>query len=310
MSHSYEHETSAIAQQGPHLDTSEILFQRIVVATDFSKPAETALEQASIIAHLFGAKLCMVHAITPPLYEVEGVVVPADLLQADLEASTTDMQELIARNPALKALEPKVRVGYADPVRFIEQVSREEKADLIVVGSHGASGLERLALGSVAEAVLRKATCPVLITGPCCKSERHPFRSVVFTTDLKTTGLRGAQYATGLAERFHAKLTLLHVMDRKFVPPGLETEIVRERMREQLRQLLPGDLNRYCQSQIRLEYGDPAEVISAVAQSECASLLVVGLRDHALADHAPWSTLSHVIREIPCPMLGVRGHLV
>lgn len=309
MSRSYELEPSAVVQ-GPHLDTTEIHFQRIIVATDFSKPAETALEEASIIAHLFGAQLCMVHAITPPLYEVEGVVVPGDLLQADLEASTADMQELIARRPDLKALTPKVRVGYADPVHFIEQVSREEKADLIVVGSHGASGLERLALGSVAEAVLRKATCPVLITGSRCKSERHPFRSVLFATDLKTTGLRGAQYATGLAERFHAKLTLLHVMDRKFVPPGLEPEILRDQTRQELGQLLPGDYARYCQSQIRLEYGNPAEVISAVAQSECASLLVVGLRDRAFADHAPWSTLSHVIREITCPMLGVRGHLV
>ena len=310
MSRSYEPEPSVMAQQGPHLDTSEIQFHQIVVATDFSQPAETALEQASITAHLFGAKLCMVHAITPPLYEVEGVVVSADILQADLDASTNDLQELIRRRPDLRALRPKVRVGYADPVRFIEQVSREEKADLIVVGSHGASGLERLALGSVAEAVLRKATCPVLITGPRCKPERHPFRSVVFATDLKSTGLRGAQYATGLAERFHAKLTLLHVMDRKFVPPGLEPEIVRDRIREHLQQLLPSDLDRYCQSHIQLEYGNPAEVISAVAQAKCASLVVVGLRAGAFADHAPWSTLSHVIREIPCPMLGVRGHLV
>ncbi len=309
MANSYETTPSVIADQAAHLGTTEILFQRLLVATDFSKPADIALKLATTIAYLFGSRVCLVHAITPPLYQVDGVIVPPDLLQADLETSTANMQDLIERTPELKALKPTVRVGYADPINFIQQVSLEEKPDLIVVGSHGASGLERLALGSVAEAVLHKATCPVLIAGPRCKAEKHPFRSVLFATDLKTTGLRGAQYATGLAERFHAELTLLHAMDRKFIPPGLEPEIVRERIWEQLRHLLPSDLDHYCKSQIRLEYGDPAQVINGVAESECASLLVVGLRDHALADHAPWSTLSHVIREVTCPVLGVRGRL-
>jgi len=60
----------------------------------------------------------------------------------------------------------KTTVAYADAVDLIEHMASEEKIDLIVLGSHGSSGLERLALGSVAEAVLRKAGCPVLVVGP------------------------------------------------------------------------------------------------------------------------------------------------
>jgi nucleotide-binding universal stress UspA family protein len=306
---SNSNEVRTFTDQAPHLGTSEILVQRLVVASDFSKQADTALKLATTIAHRFGSTIYLVHAIRPPLYPVDGVLIP-ELVQAQQEAASADMQDLIERDPDLKALQPETRIGYGDPVQFVRQVSLEEKADLIVVGSHGASGLERLALGSVAEGVLHKATCPVLIAGPRCRVENHLFRSVVFATDLKTTGLRGAQYAAGFAERHHGKLTFLHVMNRKYIPPGLEPESVRERIREQLRQLFPGDVDEYCKSQIRLEYGEPAEVISAVAQSESANLLVVGLRDSALADHAPWSTLSHIIREATCPVLGVRGHFV
>jgi nucleotide-binding universal stress UspA family protein len=102
------------------------------------------------------------------------------------------------------------------PVQSIsfEHIASDEKVDLIVLGSHGSSGLERLALGSVAETVLRKAACPVLVVGPNCRTEQHPFRSILFATNLETTGLRAAQYASALLEHVHGRLTLLHVIEK------------------------------------------------------------------------------------------------
>ncbi|MDX6456625.1 MAG: hypothetical protein QOE55_322, partial [Acidobacteriaceae bacterium] len=92
--------------------------------------------------------------------------------------------------------------------------------------------------------------------------------------------------------------------------PTVQSEIIEKSRRQQLRSLLPADVDLFCTPKLRLEYGAPAEVISAVAESESASLLVVGLRHRsALADHSPWSTLSHVIREAKCGVLGVRSHL-
>jgi nucleotide-binding universal stress UspA family protein len=72
------------------------------------------------------------------------------------------MNQIISSEPGLSALKPKTTVAYAGALELIEKVASEAKVDLIVVGSHGASGLELLALGSVAKAVLRQATCPVL----------------------------------------------------------------------------------------------------------------------------------------------------
>jgi nucleotide-binding universal stress UspA family protein len=240
--------------------------------------------------------------------EIYATPVPQEILTG-LDADREQMNQLVLSEPGLSALAPKIVVSYADAVSLISGVSKEDKVDLIVVGSHGASGLERLVLGSVAEAVMHQASCPVLIVGPNCKQEQHPFRSVLFATDLKTTGLRGAQYAAGLAERFHSRLTFLHVMSQDFESHG-ERELVKNRVRQELAQLLPSDVEGYCRTKMTVEFGNPAKTITCVAKTECVSMIVVGLRDRVLADHAAWSTLSYVIREANFPVLGVRGHFV
>jgi nucleotide-binding universal stress UspA family protein len=142
-----------------------------------------------------------------------------------------EVNRLVLSEPGLSALRPKAVVSYTEAVRLITRVAKEDKVDLIVVGSNGASGLERLVLGSVAVAVMHQSTCPVLIVGPNCKQEQHPFRSVLFVADMKTTGLRGAQYAAGLAERFHAKVTLLHVLSQDFERHN-ERELDKDRIRK------------------------------------------------------------------------------
>jgi nucleotide-binding universal stress UspA family protein len=294
----------------PHLATTEIHFRQILVATDFSEPANEALKTAISISQLFDSKLSLVHASSPVVYGIDTASLPIEILNANLDADRRQMNQLISKKPRLRKLKPDVIVAYAGAVDLISRISRETKADLIVVGSHGASGLERLALGSIAEALLHQATCPVLIVGPNCKAQQNPFRSILFATDLKTTGLRGAQYAAGLAEHFHSKLTFLHVVAGKSTPPLIEREVIEDRIKRQLQRLLPADVERHCKAKVRLEFGTPAEVIAAVAYAEAASLVVVGLKERALADHAPWSTLSQVIREINCAVLGVRGHLV
>lgn len=302
--------TADSSASGPNLATSEIVFTRILVATDFSKQATDALRLAISISQLFGSKLSLVHASSPvPYVGAEGPV-STEILEASLDVDKREMDQWIAAEPQLKQVEPHVVVAYANARDLINQVAQEDKADLIIVGSHGASGLERLVLGSVAEAVLHRQSCPVLIVGPNCEFKSHPFRSILFATDLKTTGLRGAQYAASLAERFHAKLTFLHVQSKQPGTPAVETERTQDHTKQELMRLIPTDAERYCKVKARLEYGKAAEVITTVGQSESASLIVVGLRDRAFANHAPASTLSYLIRESKCPVLGVRGHLV
>lgn len=298
----------SIRDEGVHLATSDIHFKRILVGIDFSKQAALALKTAIAISEIFGSEIFLVNAV--PSFVGRRPIQP-ETIRAEIDSAKEEMKQIVSSEPRLEGLRLKTTVAYAGAVDLIEYIASEEKVDLIVLGSHGSSGLERLALGSVAEAVLRKSACPVLVVGPNCRAEQHPLRSILFATDLETTGLRAAQYASALSEHVHGRLTLLHVIENQTNGPTAEPGFVENRLKQELRSLLPSDAGQFCEPKVRLEYGSRAELIPAAAESEAASLIVVGLRNRsALAGHSPWSTLSYVIREAKCGVLGVRAHLL
>jgi nucleotide-binding universal stress UspA family protein len=301
----------ATDRQDIHLSTKDVHFTRVLVGTDFSKPANHALNLAIAISHIFGSELFLVHAVSPFIYGDGQDPMPAEIIAAELEAAKDEMTKLVASDPRLTGLRVNTTVASAGPVDLIEQVAKEEKVDLLVLGSHGASGIERLLLGSVAEAVLRKTSKPVLIVGPNCHIERRPFRSILFCTDLNVSSLRAAQYASALAEGSDGRLTLLHVVEHDVKTPSGKSDLDESHLQHQLRSLLPVNAEVFCKPKARIEYGSPSQVIAGVAESEAASLIVVGLRNRPpMADHAPWSTLSHIIRDAKCGVLAVRGRLL
>lgn len=311
MTSTTDNTKSSSQEEGVRLSTSYVHFSRILVGTDFSKPAEQALKLAIAIAEDFGSAIFIVHAVTPFIYGDGQEPMPAAILSAQLEAAKHRMQELVTSEPRLAELRLKTTVALGGVIDLITQVSTDEKITLVVLGSHGANGLEKVVLRSVAETALRKSSCPVLIVGPNCHVGQHPFRSILFATDLETTGLRAAQYASALAEHVDGNLTLLYVIEKFPKLPGVDFDLFEKGFREKLRSLLPSHVELFCTPKIRLEVGSPAQVITNVAESEAATLIVVGLRNRSvLADHSPWSTLSDVIRRARCGVLVVRSHLL
>jgi nucleotide-binding universal stress UspA family protein len=301
---------NAISEREPHLATSGILLQTIVVAVDFSPQSTQALKEAISIARCFGSQILLVHGATTAVFEAGAETMPIDCYELKLDAVKAKMAELIAGEPDLQDFSHREFVAYARAVDLVQQVAVENKADLVVAGSHGAGGLELLALGSVAESILSQVPCPVLIVGPHCTAETHPFRAILFATDLEETGLRSAQFASAFAERFHSPLTMLHVVEKKSRRSRSKSELTEEHIRQELCRLLPDDLAIYTTATIRVEHGKAGDVIPDIARSLLASLIVTGFGSHALRDHAPWSTLSQIIRHAPCPVLSVRSHIV
>jgi nucleotide-binding universal stress UspA family protein len=126
--------------------------------TDFSERSEYAFRLACSLARDYGARLVVLHVVTPPVVIYgEGVVPP------EPEMFRAEAQEKLNR---LEAPAPGVgmerRLTEGDPVAEILRLARESGADLIVLGTHGRTGLGRLLMGSVAEQVVRQAPCPVL----------------------------------------------------------------------------------------------------------------------------------------------------
>ena len=302
--------TTTSLEATPQLETTEIRLKKLLVAIDFSRQTVRTLEAAVAIAKSFDSELLLVNAATPMVYGTGAEPVPIETFEVNLDIAKARMGELVAGCSDLKMIKHREFVAYCGPVDLVAQIVNDEKVDLVIAGSHGAKGMERLALGSVAQSMLQCIPCPMLVVGPSCTAVQHPFRSILLATDVERTGLRAAQYASGLAERFHGKLTLLHVIEPKAMHQELRPEVSEEKTLRTLRRLLPPDLAIYTSAEVRIEHGKAGEMITYVARSLAPSLIVMGVREGAmLSDHALGSTLAHVIREAHCPVLVVRRTL-
>jgi nucleotide-binding universal stress UspA family protein len=132
------------------------MFARILVPTDFSAPAEAALACGRELAHQFGASLHLIHvAENPFLRAVAGD--PRSLEDSRVRWLQERLTEADRRQGAVAIVE-----GSDEPAKEILRYANSAQIDLIIMGTHGRTGLARVVLGSVTEAVVRTAPCPVL----------------------------------------------------------------------------------------------------------------------------------------------------
>jgi nucleotide-binding universal stress UspA family protein len=143
---------------------------RILVPTDFSKHSHNALTYATAFAEKFGAELYLLHVVQDLALFIPEAVSVAPPVAPPIEQMTAAVREALERvvrenDLGRLTVHPEVRQG--TPFYEIIQFAREAGVDLIIMGTHGHSGLAHVLLGSVTEKVVRKAPCPVLTV-------RHP----------------------------------------------------------------------------------------------------------------------------------------
>ncbi|MBI1248603.1 universal stress protein [bacterium] len=133
-------------------------FQRILFPTDFSHCGDAALHLATALARDSGGKIIIVHVEEPPTAYGSG-----EMYYGMLDPSPDDLKEMLHE---VKPDSPDVPVEYrlvtGDPSAAIVRLAEEEKADLIVLGTHGRTGLMHMLIGSTAESIVRHSKCPVL----------------------------------------------------------------------------------------------------------------------------------------------------
>jgi nucleotide-binding universal stress UspA family protein len=143
-------------------------WKRIICPVDFSDASRAALETAADLARLHGARLTLLHAYPVPGYTFPdgSFVASAKMLEELAEAARVHLEEwkAIATSLGLKDVEAVTAVG--EPAAEIVAHVKEKGADLVVVGTHGRTGLTHALMGSVAERVVRRAPCPVLTVRP------------------------------------------------------------------------------------------------------------------------------------------------
>lgn len=291
--------------------------QTILCPVDRSDASRHAFEYAIAVARWQRATLTVLEVVDVGLPPVGGDMQRLYEIPAEVRADVrTRLMEFIA--PAVEAGVPTNPV--VDDGNCVQRILHHAKtgsAELIVLGTHGRGGFERLVLGSVTEKILRKASCPVLTIPPAAPAPHGvngtPFKTILCATDFSEPSLEAVRYARALACQAHAKLLLVNVVDWPFghttgpdPVTDLRDSIVAE-ARDHLARLLPTGNDAATASEAVVLIGRPKRYLLELARIRSVDLIVMGVAGRGAIDLALLgSTTHHVIREAACPVLTVR----
>jgi nucleotide-binding universal stress UspA family protein len=198
----------------------------------------------------------------------------------------------------------------------IARTAQDRGADLLVMGTHGRSGFERLMLGSVTEKMLRKAPCPMLTVPPQAglpPAHVAPYRRILCAVDFSPSSLRALAFAESLAAEADAELVVMHVIEPAsvFEPvpasgPGDARAVAKSAALEEVRRLITPDARTYSRVSEVVSEGRAYEQILHEAAARRSELIVLGAHRGHRGVPAFGSTPNHVVREATCPVLTAR----
>jgi len=291
---------------------------RILCPVDFSDTSQHALDHAAAIARWYEAKLTLLHVfVTLPTMDLPPVV----LQDADCGRLKAALQKMAVRVPGGVPVECRVEQAEYVHDEIVRQLS-DTQADLLVLGTHGRSGFQRLFLGSVTEKVIRKAACPTLVVPPRAADVAADapvrFTRILCAIDFSDSSLSALAYALNLAEEADAHVTLLHAIE---MPPELRENplapdfdvdrihaAAAAEARRRLRDLVPDAARTYCTVETAVVEGRAHRQVLRRAAEEHADLIVMGVHGRGALDLLLFgSNTHHLIRAATCPVLIVRG---
>lgn len=261
--------------------------KKILVPFDFSDISLSAWEQAQILARRFDSAVEAVYVEEPiPIYEGGG-----HYYQKDREQLRKETLEHIRSKIGGSA---DVSFMEGDPARIIQKLARSRRPDLIIMGTHGRSGFERVLLGSVTESVVRLSPVPVFTV----RREIKPIKSILAPVNFTPYAEHGLAFAAGVAAALKAPLTVLHV--------GISPENCQNpkfRLNRMIARL-PESIRGRCAPTLIVRYGAATENILRVGREH--DLIVLSAhRKSLLEDIVLGTTAERVIRHSRVPILTI-----
>lgn len=301
-----------------------IQIAHVLCPVDFSDYSRRALHYAVALAQWYRATLTLLHVQVPPSIPAgPPEVLPTFVLTRDQRQQLIASLREIAATEVGERVPSRLEVVEGNAAREIVAWAQRLSSDLIVMGTHGASGFERLLLGSVTEKVLRRASCPVL-TVPRGASDEMPappfFKRILCAVDFSECSMKALRYATSLAQEADGCLTVGHVFELEgtlgenwreaLTPPSIRAELLRleNERKEKLARAVPDDVRSYCKVETAMRSGTPYREILAMADDTRTELIVLGVQGRSAVDQMFFgSTANHIVRQAACPVLTVRG---
>jgi nucleotide-binding universal stress UspA family protein len=289
-----------------------IRLKKILFATDFSHTSAMALPYAAAFARRFGSSICVTHIIPPEAF----AHIPPDQLEATLRQMKEDAKQQITALLASSHFSDipfQIILDHGDVMPMISGLVEKHNIDLIVAGSHGRHGVQKLLSPSVEEAIARAAACPALLIGPEAaiepEAEVHLSR-ILYATNFSRQSRRAMDYAYALAKAYEAELLVMHVAENILKEPLANRMTAGEfsRMR-----LLESDLlenARGVEPEFLVAFGMPEERILQTAKQRGIQLIVVGVPGSThpgLSSHLPGPLAWDLAAHSPCPVLAIRS---
>jgi nucleotide-binding universal stress UspA family protein len=268
-------------------------FENILFATDLSQGTESAVPYVIETARLYGSKVHAVHVKTEEWDDFH-------------EKALQRLQQQLAD------VRHEVRIEPGEVRTTLLDLAAEKGTDLIVLGTHGRTGLGRVLLGSVAETIFRQASCPVMTVGPRHRGDLGTplIKEILYATDLTPASASAARFVLSLAQKTQARLTILTVLpENKAADAVAHSEHEVTLTLRTLEALVPPDTQLPSQPCFVVERGDAADKILETANKCDADLIVLGVRPHlvGMATHVSRRTAHEVVTAAPCPVLTVPG---
>jgi nucleotide-binding universal stress UspA family protein len=281
-----------------------------------------AYHHAVSLAEHYQAKLVAQHVVElwrhPSASFAATAGVYEEFEQALRESGSKQLQEFV-KNHTHDEIQPELVVQEGVAADSILSFAQAQKTDVIVTGTHGRRGFDRLMLGSVTDRVMRRAPCPVLAV---CKppheslaadtaagKERgyvHHLSRILFCADFSENSERALNYAISATEEYGAELTLLHVLEESPSPAKLEQAIAA--MKERLDQLIPAEGRKTLNIKTAVRIGKPYWQIIQFALEAQIDLVTMGVRGRGELDLAVFGSTTYRVMQLGyCPVLAVRS---
>jgi len=290
--------------------------ERILCPVDFSEVSAGSCGTAQLLARQYGARLLLQHVVdfSLPYYEYYAPSAYLVELQQTIRENAEKKLEEFAKSHTGDGVHPECILSEGSVTGAILSLASAQKVDLIVLGTHGAKGVDRSALGSVADKVLRKAGCPVLVSRPRERRGAAPegahdlvqLQRAVYCTDFSVPAQRALAYALSVAAKYGAELTLLHVVEDAQSPAKLDKAVASATKR--LDGLVQPNRGESGGIKTLVRVGRAYEQIIEHASETRADLIIMAVRGRNALDLAVFgSTTYRVIQLGPCSVLAARG---
>jgi nucleotide-binding universal stress UspA family protein len=296
--------------------------RRILVAVDFSPASNEALTSALKLARSVAAEVHVIHIVDNlalALAELPRYAYLRDLRAESEQVAREQIKSLVSSERVTSVRIQSEVVTAAAPATAIVEYARRADVDLIVMGTHGHGELGRLVLGSVADRVIRTASCPVLtIRNEEIGTEQHAYTitRILVPTDFGPASAAALGYAGELARATGARLELLHVVDDlaarylefPFSALGDVQMSVEESARRQLDELAAKEELRFSRPHtVLLTSTAPERAIAEYAKDERVDLIVMGTHGRGpVIRMFLGSVADRVVRSASCPVMTVR----